>query len=61
MRQQLYENIIDEVVFISRASEGALSPDWIMNQPIFVRKKYLERLLNEVKEREERINSKRMK
>lgn len=56
MRQQLYEQIIDETLFIARASEGAVSADWVMNQPIFIRKKYVESFSKELKEREQRLN-----
>ena len=42
VRKSQYEAIVDEVVYIARASEGALSAEWIMSQPISVRKKYLE-------------------
>lgn len=55
MRQQLYESIIDETLFISRASEGAVSAEWVMNQPIFIRKKYVESFTKELKEREKRL------
>lgn len=58
MRQQLYEQIIDETLFIARASEGAVSADWVMNQPIFIRKKYVESFNKELKEREQRLNKK---
>lgn len=58
VRQQLYENIIDEAMFISRASEGAVSLEWIMNQPISIRKKYAEEFREEVKERQERMKRK---
>lgn len=61
VRQQMYENIVDEVMFISRASEGAVSSEWIMQQPIFVRKKYVESFTKELKEREARLNSKKSK
>lgn len=61
VRQQMYENIVDEVMFISRASEGAVSSEWIMQQPIFVRKKYVESFTKELKEREARLNSKKPK
>lgn len=57
----MYENIVDEVMFISRASEGAVSSEWIMQQPIFVRKKYVESFTKELKEREARLNSKKPK
>ena len=57
----MYENIIDETVFISRASEGAVSAEWIMNQPIFVRKKYVESFTKELKEREKAIKQKTSK
>ena len=55
VRQMMYENIVDEAMFISRASEGAVSLEWIMSQPIFVRKKYVESFKVELKEREERL------
>jgi hypothetical protein len=60
-RQTLYENIMDEAMFISRASEGSVSLEWIMEQPIFIRKKYLEQFQKEVKERQDRINNKKGK
>lgn len=59
-RQALYENIIDESMFISRASEGAVSMEWIMDQPISIRKKYFDQFQKEVKERQDKINSKKM-
>lgn len=52
----MYENIIDETLFISRASEGAVSAEWLMTQPIFVRKKYVDMFQKELKEREAKIN-----
>lgn len=55
IRQQMYENIIDETLFISRASEGAVSAEWLMDQPIFVRKKYVESFEKELREREKRL------
>ena len=55
VRQQLYENIIDEAMFVARASEGAVSLEWIMNQPIFIRKRYLETFTKELKEREQKL------
>ena len=51
IRQQLYENIVDEAMFISRGSEGAVSLEWIMEQPIFIRKKYVKRMEEEIEER----------
>ncbi len=39
-------------MFISRASEGSVSLEWIMSQPIFIRKKYLDQFTKELKERE---------
>ena len=59
VRQNLYENIIDEVLFIARASEGAVSTEWMMNQPIFIRKKYLELFREEMKEREKSLAAKK--
>lgn len=58
LRRQLYENIVDETLFISRASEGAVSAEWIMEQPIFVRKKYVDTFMKEVKERQQALNRK---
>ena len=55
IRQRLYENIIDETLFISRASEGAVSAEWLMQQPIFIRKKYVESFTKEIKEREKKL------
>lgn len=52
----MYENIVDETLFIARASEGAVSAEWIMQQPIFIRKKYVESFTKELKEREARLN-----
>lgn len=52
IRQQLYENVVEESMFISRASEGSVSLEWIMGQPIFIRKKYLDQFTKELKERE---------
>ncbi len=56
MRQQRYERIIDESLYIARASEGAISADWVMEQPIFIRAKYVEELDKEMKEREKQLN-----
>lgn len=52
----MYENIIDEALFIARASEGAVSAEWIMDQPIWIRKKYVEQFSKEMKEREAALN-----
>nr|DAV58205.1 MAG TPA: hypothetical protein [Caudoviricetes sp.] len=53
----MYENIIDETLFIARASEGAVSAEWIMDQPIFIRKKYVDSFTKELKERERALKS----
>jgi hypothetical protein len=58
VRQHLYENIIDETLFISRASEGAVSAEWLMTQPIFIRKKYVESFAKELKARQQALNAK---
>lgn len=55
----MYESIVDEVVFVSRASEGAMQSDWLMNQPISIRKKYVESLQKELKERSEKLKRKK--
>ena len=57
----MYERIIDETLFISRASEGAVSAEWVMNQPIFIRKKYVESFTKELKEREKSLNKNKSK
>ena len=51
----MYENIVDETLFISRASEGAVSAEWIMTQPVFIRQKYVEAFNKELQEREQRL------
>lgn len=55
LRQHKYERIIDETLYIARASEGAISADWVMQQPIFVREKYVKQLDEEMKEREKNL------
>lgn len=59
LRQRIYENIVDETLFISRASEGAVSAEWLMEQPIFIRKKYIKSFEKELKDREVRLSNKR--
>ena len=61
LRQRLYEQIVDETLFVSRASEGAVSADWLMTQPIFIRKKYVESFTKELKEREKALAAARRK
>ena len=56
LRQARYEKIIDETLYIARASEGAISADWVMNQPIFIRTKYVEELDKEMKERQKQLS-----
>lgn len=58
IRQIVYENIVDEALFIARASEGSISVEWVMSQPIFIRKKYVELFNKELKEREAKMNMK---
>lgn len=54
----MYENIVDETLFVSRASEGSVSAEWLMNQPIFIRKKYVESFTHELQERQKRLKKK---
>ena len=61
MRQQKYERIIDETLYVARASEGAISADWVMEQPIFIRTKYVEELDKEMKERQQQLDNKKKK
>ena len=58
MRQQKYERIIEETLYVARASEGAISADWVMEQPIFIRTKYVEQLDKEMQERQKQLNKK---
>lgn len=55
----MYDNIVDEVVFVARASEGAMESSWLMDQPISIRKKYVERLQKELQERKEKLQRKK--
>lgn len=55
LRQERYERIVDETLFISRASEGAVSAEWVMEQPIFIREKYVKSFEKELKERQEQL------
>lgn len=57
----MYENIVDETLFVSRASEGSVSAEWLMDQPIFIRKKYVDVFNKELKERESALNQKQSK
>lgn len=61
IRQRLYENIVDEAMYIARGSEGAVTLDWLMQQPIFIRKRYLEQMKDEVKERRKMIDTRKAK
>lgn len=56
MRRHKYERIIEETLYIARASEGAISADWVMEQPIFIRTKYVEQLDKEMRERQKQLN-----
>ena len=56
MRQQKYERIIEETLYVARASEGSISADWVMEQPIFIRTKYVEQLDKEMKERQQQLD-----
>lgn len=56
MRQQKYEKIIDETLYVARASEGSISADWVMEQPIFIRTKYVEQLDKEMQERKKQMD-----
>jgi len=61
MRQERYERIVDETLFIARASEGAVSAEWVMQQPIFVRTKYVESFEKELKERQAQLEKSKVK
>lgn len=57
----MYESIVDEALFISRASEGAISTDWILNEPIFIRKKYVKSFTKELEARKQALNKRKKK
>lgn len=59
VRQQLYENIIDETLFISRASDGAVSAEWVMQQPVFIRKKYVDSFTKELEDRKKSLKARK--
>ena len=61
MRQQRYERVVEETLYIARASEGSISADWVMEQPIFIRTKYVEQLDKELKERQQQLDNKKKK
>jgi len=61
VRQKLYENIVDEAMYIARGADGSVSLDWIMNQPVFIRKKYFKEMQDEVKERKKMLESRNKK
>ena len=61
IRQRLYENIIDEAMFITRGSEGSVSLEWLMQQPIFIRKKYMKMMEEEIDERKRILNERKNK
>lgn len=48
-------------MYIARGSEGAVTLDWLMQQPIFIRKRYLEQMKDEVKERRKMIDTRKAK
>lgn len=59
IRQKLYENIVDEAMYIARGSEGAVSLEWVMQQPVFIRKKYLQEMKDEVAERKRLLDNRK--
>lgn len=46
-------------MYVARGSEGAVSLEWIMSQPVFVRKKYFSRMKEEVAERNKMVNKRK--
>ena len=46
-------------MFVARASEGSVSLEWIMSQPIFIRKKYMDEFQKELKERKENMEKRK--
>jgi hypothetical protein len=56
LRQEACERITDELVFIARSSEGSISLNWLMNQPIYMRKYYVDMFVKANEEREKSFN-----
>lgn len=54
-RQREYNEIIDTMVYIATASNGSVSMEWLMSQPIRVRLRYYD----EFKKMEEKAESDR--
>ena len=61
IRQRLYENIVDEAMYIARGAEGSVSLDWVMSQPVFIRKKYLKEMKDELVERRKLLEKRKKK
>lgn len=59
VRQKLYESIVDEAMYIARGSEGAVSLEWVLSQPVFIRKKYLDQMRDEIKERNKMLQNRK--
>lgn len=57
MRKLQYEKILDDIVFIARASEGSISVDWLMEQPVFVREKYVKSFQDELEKRKKELDA----
>ena len=53
----MYDRIVDESVFIARASEGAISTEWVMSQPISIRERYVKMFNEELQERKRNMES----
>ena len=51
----MYDRIVDESVFIARASEGAISTEWVMSQPVSTRERYVKMFTEELQERKRKI------
>lgn len=46
-------------MYIARGSEGAVDLDWVLNQPIFIRKKYYKEMQEEIDERKKMLEHKK--
>ena len=56
IRRQLTDNITDESVFVARASEGSLSVDWVMAQPVYIRQRFVDSFTKELQERKKNLD-----
>ena len=52
LRENSYNAITDEMLFVASASNGAISVDWLMDQPIRTRARYFDEFKKMEEDRE---------